>query len=89
MHRNQSSATRRAALVLAAALGLGIVLAQVQPTMNKPAAKQTDPVCGMQVEVEKTTPRSVHKGKTYYFCSKNCKEDFDKNPANYTEKSKS
>jgi YHS domain-containing protein/multidrug efflux pump subunit AcrA (membrane-fusion protein) len=51
-------------------------------------AKQVDPVCGMTVEVDKTTLRSVHEGKTYYFCSRNCKQEFDKNPANYTKKSK-
>ena len=27
--------------------------------------------------------KSVYKGKTYYFCTKNCKRLFDKNPAKY------
>jgi YHS domain-containing protein len=27
--------------------------------------------------------KSVYKGKTYYFCTKNCKRLFDKNPEKY------
>jgi uncharacterized protein len=42
-----------------------------------------DPVCGMTVEVDKTEYRSVHDGKTYYFCSAGCKETFDEDPGKY------
>jgi len=30
--------------------------------------------------------KSVHEGKTYYFCSNACKIEFDKNPKKYTKK---
>ena len=39
-----------------------------------------DPVCGMTVDPVKTQHRSVHEGKTYYFCSGGCKESFEKDP---------
>jgi uncharacterized membrane protein YraQ (UPF0718 family)/YHS domain-containing protein len=42
-----------------------------------------DPVCGMTVDPVKTRHRSVHEGKTYYFCSGGCKESFEKDPGKY------
>lgn len=44
-----------------------------------------DLVCGMNVDEKTTRFRSEHAGKTYYFCSPSCKEDFDRNPAKYVE----
>ncbi len=32
-----------------------------------------DPVCGMNVDEKKAAGTAVYKGKTYYFCSLNCK----------------
>jgi len=32
--------------------------------------------------------KSVYKGKTYYFCTSNCKRLFDLNPAKYAKHSK-
>ena len=49
-------------------------------------AQVVDPVCGMKVENPKTAPTSVHAGKTYYFCSKEDKARFDKNPGAYLKK---
>lgn len=45
-----------------------------------------DPVCGMNVNEKTAKFRSEYMGKTYYFCSKLCKEAFDKNPAKYLGK---
>jgi Cu+-exporting ATPase len=42
-----------------------------------------DPVCGMQVDQNKTAGSSTHEGKEYYFCSTACKAKFDKNPSEY------
>jgi uncharacterized membrane protein YraQ (UPF0718 family)/YHS domain-containing protein len=42
-----------------------------------------DPVCGMTVDPAKPGPRSVHDGKTYYFCSTGCKESFERDPGKY------
>jgi transcriptional regulator GlxA family with amidase domain len=40
------------------------------------------PVCGMDVDPA-TAPRSVFKGKTYYFCSDDDKKTFDAAPDNF------
>jgi len=56
----------------------------------KPApAKQSNavicPVMGGVVKNPKTAPKSVYKGKTYYFCCAGCKPQFDKNPEKYVK----
>lgn len=43
----------------------------------------TDPVCGMKIEESDATATSEHGGHTYYFCSVDCKEEFDGDPASY------
>lgn len=47
-----------------------------------------DPVCGMMVDEKKAAATSVYNGVTYYFCSKHCKMEFDKNPAQYIQDGK-
>lgn len=42
-----------------------------------------DPICGMSVDEEKASGSSAYSGKTYYFCSQQCKIEFEKNPAKY------
>jgi Cu(I)/Ag(I) efflux system membrane fusion protein len=57
------------------------------PEQKKAAvAVHKDPVCGMEVEPDKSTPKSEYRGKTYYFCSDHCKREFDKNPAKFLDK---
>ena len=41
-------------------------------------------VCGMDVD-PKTSPSSVYKGKTYYFCMPSHKEKFDGNPEQFVK----
>lgn len=45
------------------------------------------PVCGMAVDPA-TAPKSVYKGKTYYFGSERHKEQFDADPQQFLEPSK-
>jgi Cu+-exporting ATPase len=45
--------------------------------------KVTDPVCKMTIEEKEAAATSTYKGKTYFFCSKHCKEAFDKNPESF------
>jgi YHS domain-containing protein len=48
-----------------------------------PGAAATDPSCGHTVDMNKakTTGRtSEYRGKTYYFCSAECKQKFDSAP---------
>ncbi len=47
--------------------------------------KVTDPVCGMTIEDSGAVAKSTYKNSTYYFCSKSCKEDFDRNPESYLD----
>ena len=42
-----------------------------------------DPVCGMEVEEKNAKDRSDFEGKTYYFCSADCREEFDESPEEY------
>ncbi len=44
-----------------------------------------DPVCGMTVEPKEAAGKSVHEGKTYYFCSATCKKRFDAAPDKYVK----
>lgn len=46
-------------------------------------AKAVDPVCGMEVDTATATYKTVYKGKIYYFCSNECKVEFEKNPEYY------
>jgi Cu+-exporting ATPase len=42
-----------------------------------------DPVCGMTVDPASAAGVSQHQGKSYYFCSRGCKDRFDADPAKY------
>ena len=44
-----------------------------------------DPVCKMTIEDKDAVGTSTYKGTTYYFCSKPCKENFDRKPEAYLE----
>ena len=48
----------------------------------------TDPVCGMKVEPEKAYSKVEYEGYVIYFCSRNCEEEFKKNPKKYLSKMK-
>lgn len=43
-----------------------------------------DPVCGMTIDSAKAAGQSGYQGQTYYFCSTQCKQQFDANPSKYT-----
>jgi membrane fusion protein, copper/silver efflux system len=46
--------------------------------------KVKDPVCGMSVDPNgKTTIKKNIGGKTWYFCSDDCRKSFEENPAKY------
>jgi YHS domain-containing protein len=42
-----------------------------------------DPVCGAQLEPMDTEHISEYGGSVFYFCSIECKRQFDANPENY------
>lgn len=43
----------------------------------------TDPVCGMKLEAEDAVATAEHAGDTYYFCSQECKTEFEESPEDY------
>ncbi len=46
-----------------------------------------DPVCGMEVNEQDAAETSEYQGQTVYFCSRECRDSFDKNPQEYVRKS--
>ena len=39
-----------------------------------------DPVCGMEIESQGAFAAREHMGRTYYFCSQSCVDQFDADP---------
>lgn len=76
--------SRMMALLLACAwlVTAGAALAQDKP---QPVTVK-DPVCGMKIDPAKAKGKADYQGKTYYFCSDDCKTKFEKEPAKYAEK---
>jgi xanthine dehydrogenase accessory factor len=52
-------------------------------TIPETRHEEVDPVCGMTVDVADARYRTVHDGRTYYFCSAGCLESFESDPARY------
>lgn len=46
-------------------------------------AQVKDPVCGMMVDDKGAAATSEYNGQRYFFCSKDCKLEFDENPTDY------
>ena len=51
--------------------------------LTKSSNKVTDLVCLMNVEKDEKAITYSYKGKTYYFCSENCREEFKQDPEKY------
>lgn len=49
-------------------------------------AIQTDPVCSMQFDHQNASAKSQLQDTTYYFCSADCKRNFDQKPEQYAAK---
>jgi YHS domain-containing protein len=42
-----------------------------------------DPVCGMEVDERNSNETAEYQGEAYYFCSRDCREEFEKSPMDY------
>ncbi|MBA3346523.1 MAG: YHS domain-containing protein [Gemmatimonadales bacterium] len=42
-----------------------------------------DPVCGMTINRDDAAGQASHGGRTYYFCSTECRQSFQANPEQY------
>ncbi len=47
-------------------------------------SQQTDPVCGMSVDLAKAKS-AVYRGHAYYFCSPACREKFEATPSSFVK----
>jgi len=47
------------------------------------AAHAIDPVCDMMVPASAQSPHAEYDGKSYYFCSETCRDEFLRNPDRY------
>jgi YHS domain-containing protein len=54
------------------------------PAVRRGGGTVTDPVCGMAVTPEETTPNATYNGQTYYFCAPGCRRAFERDPEAYT-----
>lgn len=45
-----------------------------------------DPVCGMEIKDISKAEKLDYNGKTYYFCSRLCKVQFEQEPEKYVKK---
>lgn len=45
-----------------------------------------DPVCQMKVNEQSAAGSSRYEGTDYYFCSANCKAEFDQDPGRFVQK---
>jgi len=69
--------------ILFAAMLVGAAFAADAP--KKAAAEVKDPVCQMTVDPKTASEKADYQGKTYYFCSRDDKETFVKNPTKYVK----
>jgi YHS domain-containing protein len=63
------------------ALSVAAEIVRLRRTSAEPQAAvenvETDPICGMTVDVATAKYTSAVEGKTFYFCCLRCKEAFD------------
>jgi len=69
-------------LQLRAAGELDAPPAALAPTVRH---EEADPVCGMTVDVAGARYRTMHEGRTVYFCSAACLATFEQEPARFEE----
>jgi Cu+-exporting ATPase len=43
-----------------------------------------DPVCGIQIDPEKTAVQAKFQGRTFFFCSTTCAREFEAHPQEYS-----
>jgi Cu+-exporting ATPase len=51
--------------------------------MRSGASATKDPVCGMEVDLGSAPSTRNYGGKSFFFCSQNCAQKFDSDPARY------
>lgn len=78
---------RKTLLIISFLVSISAIAFQQEPKNEKTetlAKNGTDPVCKMTVK-KGTKLVSTHKEKQYGFCSKMCKDQFDKHPEKFVK----
>lgn len=87
MYRTYVSILTAIFMATSLAAGLSAANASNKKAAPKKVVSAVCPVMGNKIpDVTKAPAKSVYKGKTYYFCCKGCKPEFDKNPEKYVNK---
>jgi len=58
----------------------------LRPTETCYVCKHNNDLACVCIKVKETTPRTELHGRTYYFCSEDCRATFLKNPEKYVPK---
>jgi P-type Cu+ transporter len=45
----------------------------------------TDPVCGMRIDEKESEIQTQFAGRKYFFCSEECRQEFEDDPGGYVE----
>ncbi len=68
----------------------GHAMPMSMPAQADPQAAEIDPVCGMKVtdfdQARADGLMTEYQGTTYWFCSADCKEQFERNPQGFLDK---
>lgn len=87
MYRIYISILTNLFVVMSLVAGLSAANAGNKKAAPKKVVSAICPVMGNKIpDITKAPAKSVYKGKTYYFCCKGCKPEFDKNPEKYVNK---
>ena len=54
-----------------------------RPIAECPVCRANADLACLNVRVDDATPHAVYHGVTYYFCSDECREQFEKNPTKF------
>lgn len=61
---------------------------QTGPVATCYVCKYNNDLACVNLDIKDSTPRTEKQGKTYYFCSQDCRDAFLKNPQKYLPKAK-
>jgi len=54
--------------------------------LQQEEAMTTDPVCGMRIDEKKNGEfQTQFAGRKYFFCSEDCRKEFEADPSGYVE----
>jgi YHS domain-containing protein len=53
--------------------------------LNRRGSMTTDPVCGMRIDEKESEFQTQFAGRKYFFCSEDCRKEFENEPEEYLE----